>query len=328
VIFEKVAEGALRLTSLHILGAHLEPETVDDLLTACSFRSDFEVKEILAERTPQAPVPTTIEPVVQPMALASPSESVAEHVELAAQPVQRVVNPLQVKPIAADLYRATFTMRRSMRDKLRRLKDLLGYRKEVPDEAEILETGLDLYIAQVEKRKFGATDRPRAARRSKSPGYISNAVKREVFERDAGRCTFVSEDGTRCPEKRGVEWDHIVPVARGGGSEPSNLRLRCRAHNQLEAERVFGKPFMRHKREHAKAAAARQEPEPCEWTARFEGTRDEDVAAWLRSMGHSAEDAELAVAKCPPRPSVFLGTRRLTCLHFLRERARLMAMGT
>jgi hypothetical protein len=57
---------------------------------------------------------------------------------------------LQLKPIAAGLYKATLTMSRAMRDKLRRAKDLLGYRKMMPDEAEILETGLDLFIAQQE----------------------------------------------------------------------------------------------------------------------------------------------------------------------------------
>jgi len=36
-------------------------------------------------------------------------------------------------------------------------------------------------------------------------------------------------------------------VARGGDSGPENLRLLCRAHNRLEAERAFGKAFMKNK---------------------------------------------------------------------------------
>jgi hypothetical protein len=35
-----------------------------------------------------------------------------------------------------------------------------------------------------------------------------------------------------------------------------NIRLRCRAHNQYEAERVFGRDFMRQKRQEARVAAA------------------------------------------------------------------------
>src|SRR6267378_4309079 len=36
----------------------------------------------------------------------------------------------------------------------------------------------------------------------------------------------------------------IEPLARGGESTIDNMRMRCRAHNQYEAERVFGSGFM------------------------------------------------------------------------------------
>ena len=103
VIFEKVAEGSLRLTSLLILGSSLTPENVEELLAAAEFRSDFEVREILAERFPEAAVPTTIEPIGEQAALEAPSECVSEHAGLAAQPVQEVVSALQVKPIAGPV---------------------------------------------------------------------------------------------------------------------------------------------------------------------------------------------------------------------------------
>ena len=37
----------------------------------------------------------------------------------------------------------------------------------------------------------------------------------------------------------------MTEVARGGSAAVSNLRLRCRAHNQYGAERTFGAEFMR-----------------------------------------------------------------------------------
>ena len=43
------------------------------------------------------------------------------------------------------------------------------------------------------------------------------------------------------------------PVARGGKATVENTRLRCRAHNQYEAERTYGSGFMREKRQAAKA---------------------------------------------------------------------------
>jgi hypothetical protein len=41
----------------------------------------------------------------------------------------------------------------------------------------------------------------------------------------------------------------VIPVARGGRATTDNLRLRCRAHNQLEAERAYGAYFMEGKRQ-------------------------------------------------------------------------------
>jgi hypothetical protein len=45
-------------------------------------------------------------------------------------------------------------------------------------------------------------------------------------------------------------------VARGGQATVDNLRLRCRSHNQYDAECTFGAGFMERKREEAREAAA------------------------------------------------------------------------
>jgi hypothetical protein len=45
----------------------------------------------------------------------------------------------------------------------------------------------------------------------------------------------------------------VHPVARGGKATIENTRLRCRAHNQYEAERTYGAGFMREKREAGRA---------------------------------------------------------------------------
>jgi 5-methylcytosine-specific restriction endonuclease McrA len=79
-------------------------------------------------------------------------------------------------------------------------------------------------------------------RPSKNPRgrYIKKAIKGQVYERDDGQCTFKDSQGRRCSERRGLEYDHIVPHALAGASTAENLRLRCRAHNQLHAEDCFG----------------------------------------------------------------------------------------
>jgi hypothetical protein len=82
---------------------------------------------------------------------------------------------------------------------------------------------------------------PDAPRSSRS---IPAAIRREVWERDDGRCTFVDERGRRCSAKRAVEYHHIRPYGRGGGHEPDNIALHCSAHNQFQADLDFGRNFM------------------------------------------------------------------------------------
>ena len=87
-----------------------------------------------------------------------------------------------------------------------------------------------LEVAQMEKLSPTAT----------TGRYIARQVKAAVFERDNGQCTFVGTDG-RCAARQHLEFEHCKPFALGGDSTLENLTHRCRAHNMLEAERVFGK---------------------------------------------------------------------------------------
>jgi len=66
----------------------------------------------------------------------------------------------------------------------------------------------------------------------------------------------VNEKGERCPAKGSLEYDHVKPVAKGGETTVDNLRLRCRAHNQLAAEQAFGVGFMHEKRDSSKRVSS------------------------------------------------------------------------
>jgi hypothetical protein len=78
--------------------------------------------------------------------------------------------------------------------------------------------------------------------------YVPAAVRREVFERDAGRCGYVDSCGRRCRETRWLELHHLQAFALDGEHSVANLALRCRAHNALAAEDDFGREFAREKR--------------------------------------------------------------------------------
>jgi 5-methylcytosine-specific restriction endonuclease McrA len=76
-------------------------------------------------------------------------------------------------------------------------------------------------------------------------GAIARSTRRKVFERDNEQCTFVdSARNKRCPAKEHLEIDHIIPRSKGGKGIEQNLRLRCRTHNRLAAEQVFGRAFI------------------------------------------------------------------------------------
>ncbi len=69
---------------------------------------------------------------------------------------------------------------------------------------------------------------------------ISSRDSREVYARDGGRCTFVSDDGRRCDACHFLQLDHIKPHATGRQATVDNLRLRCGAHNRRSARLYFG----------------------------------------------------------------------------------------
>jgi len=83
------------------------------------------------------------------------------------------------------------------------------------------------------ERHLAALNCLRALPESRSR-YIPAAVRREVWRRDQGCCSYVDpHSGRRCSSRYRLEIDHIVPFALGGASEVLNLRLHCRAHHRL-----------------------------------------------------------------------------------------------
>ena len=165
-----------------------------------------------------------------------------------------------MSPISAQRYALQLTVGQGTHDKLRHAQALLGHQVPSGDLAQVLDRALDALIRELERRKFAATTRPRPRPRRSSPNprHIPAAVKRAVWERDRGQCTFVSATGRRGLARARLEFDHMDPVARGGEAATDRIRLRYRAHNQYEAECTFGAGFMSQKREAAQAAAASQ----------------------------------------------------------------------
>jgi hypothetical protein len=99
-----------------------------------------------------------------------------------------------------------------------------------------------------------------AASLRKRSRYIPAAERREVFQRDAGRCTYVDARGERCCETRYLELHHLQPFAKSGANCAANLTLRCAAHNALAAEDDFGAQAIAERRDSTLHEALGRQP--------------------------------------------------------------------
>lgn len=251
-LFEALEEGSLPLASILLLVPHLTAENADALIREASGLSRSEIEVLLSAR-PNAEVgsdlfsPDPGSTLVPGRVEAESTEQadVTAFVSSAAQPIVRRTLPIGVLP--------------ATRVKLQRLKELLAHQVPSGDLADVLDRACDIALRQIERRKFAAAKHPRRAQGSKDPRSIPAQVRRAVRARDGNRCTFVSEDGRRCTCRSRLEFDHIIPVARGGRSTVKNVRLLCRSHNQFVAEKVFGKGFMVERRAAARAFTSTKE---------------------------------------------------------------------
>lgn len=150
----------------------------------------------------------------------------------------------KIEPLAPARYKVEFTASEELRNKLKRLEALMPGN----DLADVVEAAVTEKLERLEAKRYGKTTKPRKSVEDAdtSPGVrgIAAPVKRTVWERDGGQCTFVSGAGKRCPEHRRLEFHHDEPYALGGDRSPANIRLLCRAHNAHMAELDYGKTKM------------------------------------------------------------------------------------
>jgi hypothetical protein len=265
-----VAEGRLHLAAVCLVAPHLTEDNFEELVTAATHRTKGEVERWLAVRfappllTAAASAGACGLAAVQ--AEASAPELVPGRVDtVEVRPAQAVPAPpavLAPPPGLAPDVVVRLVLPEATHAKLRQAQALLAHAVPGGDLAQVVDRALDALITQLERRKFAATARPRKSpaaahrRAGRSARTVPAHVRRAVWQRDDGRCAFVSGQGRRCSARARLEFDHIDPVARGGTARPERMRLLCRAHNQFEAERVFGREFMQRRRGQARGGQA------------------------------------------------------------------------
>jgi hypothetical protein len=215
-------------------------------------------------------------------------------------------NRAHVEPLNAEDVKLSFTMSRRVLARMQRAMDLLGTAVAPGDIAALFDRLLDIGLPALEKQKFAATDHPRApgVQPPASPRSIPAHVKREVWRRDGGRCTFLNATGRRCECRRGLHYDHVQPVALGGQATLENLRLLCPKHNKLEADRRLGADLMNRMRGAARQhRAQRSEPEK---RPPLKAPHEDDVRAGLTTLGFRFPEVSMglsAAARLSPAAS-------------------------
>ncbi len=183
-------------------------------------------------------------------------------------------------PLGANRYCVRFTIDAVVHEELQELRALLRHQIPDGDVAKIIGRAVHALLEQARRQKRGACSPARVSRSSQAsampgPGFsaatagtdtstpasgaitpapeapskrpsrkIPTAIRRAVWERDGGRCSYVSRKGRQCGARDFLEFHHQVPWARCREHRESNIQLRCRSHNQHAAELDFGAQHM------------------------------------------------------------------------------------
>ena len=264
VVYSLLASRAVNLSTLELVREWLTDDNHEEVLAAVVGKSKREVQAFVASRFPRPDRPSRI---------------------------RRTIEPLSEARFAIE-----FTASDSLREKLELCLDLMSHTNPNRDLAVVVERAVDLLLPQLQRKRFARVKRPRdtsAGAKSTASG-VTNATRRVVFERDGTRCTYVADDGRGCEARAFLELDHAQPKALGGTNDAHNLRVRCRAHNQLWAEQVFGRERVARGRHFCQKKLPRTSDEPAadpKTTVMLE-----KVHVALRGMGFRDAEARRAIA--------------------------------
>lgn len=92
---------------------------------------------------------------------------------------------------------------------------------------EIYCTDEDLTEEELRRQILGYT----STQSNESRERISEKVRNEVWRRDEGKCVS-------CASREKLEFDHIIPISKGGSSTVRNIELLCEACNRKKSSRI------------------------------------------------------------------------------------------
>ena len=253
-VLEKIKSGELSLCALAELGKVTREEKLPELLEKASNCSKREVERLVATVLPPRVIPRESIRLVMVRNLPPPATvtdglfaacSLRSSADTKTFAIDSRVNqsppPVAVvtqKESSTELcHEVRFLADREIMSLLTEARTYSGNCSV----AELVKLGLKALIQKKRPRAKSARKFNTAKRR------IPKHVREAVLTRANRKCEYVSSSGKRCEERAGLQIDHVTPYAKGGRTEPANLRALCGCHNRLMAERSFGKAFMENK---------------------------------------------------------------------------------
>ena len=252
-------DGRLHLSGIAVLAPHLTNTNCEELLARSTHKTKRELLVVVAEIAPKPDVSPSIRKLPKQRqkngqeppkknrpepasehgtsgAESTPSGKSSPAPEPAPAP-EAADKPAVVEPLAPARYKVQFTASAEFRDKIERLSALMPG----VELAAMMEAAVTEKLDRLEAKRFGKVKNPRKSIEDvdTSPGVrgIPAPVRRFVWERDHGQCTFES----------------------GGDRSAENVRLLCRAHNLYMAEMDYGKDKME---QYRRSADRVREPGP------------------------------------------------------------------
>jgi 5-methylcytosine-specific restriction endonuclease McrA len=247
LILECLANGSVTVTAIGLLASHLTTENHRTLLERARHQSKRAIEHLVAELHPKPDTPSVVRRLPVPTSMEARTEAAERTSSLPVLPTAPIASPVRaavLTPIAPERYKVQLTVDGETYRKLRQAQALLRHVVPSGDLTTIVDRALTRLVEHLERTRLGATTASRSRPSAHRSRHIPAAVKRAVWARDEGRCRFVGSIG-RCTELGGLEFHHVVPFADGGTATVENIELRCRSHNQHEAEHWFGPLLVR-----------------------------------------------------------------------------------
>ena len=334
LVFERIADGRLTLTNACELAPVLTPDNAEQWLDAATHQPKWQVRRMVYEATRAKTTRSATSPAADSRgesngALAQSDEpSLADlcgapsHdtplTETALARVNRQVRG-RVFGTADGARGISVVLTDEEFAAFQQAQDLLAHVVRNGDPAVIVARALAHFATHLHKRRFGAKVGTGGQKPVPRGRNIPAALRHQVAERDEYCCAFVSPDGHHCGETRGLQLDHVTPLALGGETSEENLRLLCPRHNRFEAIRRFGAEHVAAQTELNERARAQQREAKKREAGRQAQTAPagEEQAAGATTESEEARpiSAEQALARAESDADVIAALRRLGRTH-------------